>query len=205
MKKRLLFISLLVMVSAFQIYAKGKKVNVTVDLSAQSKPISPYLFGVNDGADLKKVQAGSIRLGGNRMTAYNWETNKSNAGSDWYNSSDNYLINKIRSQYKRLPGGPALNIIEDSKQYNVPYTLLTLQMAGYVANKDGKMTKDNNLDGDDWCKVINHKNGEFLLKPDKRDNFVYTDEYLNYLGNTVGNSKTGGFNLLFLVIQLLIL
>ena len=194
MKKRLLFISLLVMVSAFNIYAKGKKkVNVTVDLSAPSKPISPYLFGVNDGADLKKVQAGSIRLGGNRMTAYNWETNKSNAGSDWYNSSDNYLINKIRSQYKRLPAGPALNVIEDSKEYNVPYTLLTLQMAGYVANKDGKMTKDNNLDGQDWCKVINHKNGEFLLKPDKRDNFVYTDEYLNYLGNTVGNSKTGGF------------
>ncbi|MCR4742487.1 MAG: hypothetical protein K5866_06430 [Treponema sp.] len=193
MKKSSLFIGLLVMCCFSNLFAKPKKINVTIDLSAPTKSISPYIFGVNDGVDLKKLQAGSIRLGGNRMTAYNWESNKSNAGSDWYNNSDNYLINRIRSQFKRTPAGPALNVIEDARQFNVPYTLLTLQMAGYVANKDGKMTADNSLDGEDWCKIINHKEGEFLLKPDKRDHFVYTDEYLNYLENIVGNSQNGGF------------
>jgi hypothetical protein len=31
------------------------------------------------------------RSGGNRMTAYNWETNASNAGSDYYNENDSFL------------------------------------------------------------------------------------------------------------------
>ena len=31
------------------------------------------------------------RAGGNRWTAYNWETNASNAGSDYIYNNDNYL------------------------------------------------------------------------------------------------------------------
>ena len=31
------------------------------------------------------------RSGGNRMTAYNWETNASNAGSDYFNQNDDFL------------------------------------------------------------------------------------------------------------------
>lgn len=164
-------------------------ITVTVDFEAPKKVISPYIFGINDGADLNTVHPKSIRLGGNRMTAYNWETNKSNAGSDWHNSSDDYLINKI-SAYKSFPGGPALFVAHNADFYNVPYTLLTLQMAGYVAKANGNMTKDNKLDGPDWCKVINRKNGDFLLKPDTTDNYVYTDEYLNYLANMIGKSDS---------------
>lgn len=165
------------------------KITVTVDFNAEKKQISPYIFGINDGADLLRVQPKSIRLGGNRMTAYNWETNISNAGSDWYNSSDDYLVNKI-SAYKSLPGGPALFVAQNAEVYNIPYTLLTLQMAGYVAKKNGNMTLENELDGPDWCKVINRKNGDFLLKPEKTDNVVYTDEYLNYLENMIGKSDS---------------
>lgn len=164
-------------------------ITVTVDFSADKKQISPYIFGINDGADLLKVQPKSIRLGGNRLTAYNWESNLSNAGSDWHNSSDDYLVNKI-SAYKSLPGGPALFVAQNAEAYNVPYTLLTLQMAGYVAKKNGNMTLENKLDGPDWCKVVNRKNSDFLLKPDKTDNVVYTDEYLNYLENMIGNSDS---------------
>lgn len=52
------------------------------------------------------------------------------------------------------------------------------------------MTKENKLDGPDWCKVVNHKNAPFLLKPDKTDNVVYTDEYLNYLNDIIGKSDS---------------
>ena len=66
-----------------------------------------------------------------------------------------------------------------------------LKMFISFSNKDGKeaekIQKFFKTCGLDWCKVINHKNGEFLLKPDKRDNFVYTDEYLNYLGRHCSN------------------
>ena len=165
------------------------EVLVTVDFSAAKKAISPYIFGVNDGADYRRVQPKSVRLGGNRMTAYNWETNKSNAGTDWHNSSDDYLVSKA-PQYRTIPGGPALKVSQDASLYNIPYTLLTLQMAGYVANSNGNMTAKNELDGPDWCKVVNRKNAPFLLKPDKSDKVVYTDEYLNYLNDIIGKSDS---------------
>lgn len=166
------------------------KVLVTVDFDAPQKPISPYIFGINDGASFKRVQPKSIRLGGNRTSGYNWENNKSNAGTDWQNQTDDYLIRDVRNHLRRVPGAAALDVAEDSLAYNVPYTLLTLPMAGYVANIDGKKTEANTLDGNDWCKIVNRKNAPFSMTPDLTDGIVYTDEYLNYLGQIIGNSKS---------------
>ncbi|MCQ2575452.1 MAG: glycoside hydrolase family 44 protein, partial [Treponema sp.] len=165
-------------------------VTISIDLNASQKPISKFIFGINDGANYKKVSPKAVRLGGNRMTAYNWENNKSNAGSDWYFQTDDYMIRNVRPELKRTPGGAALNVSQDALQHNVPYKLLTLQMAGYVANKDGKKTEENPLDGEDWCKIINRKGSDFSLKPDKTDGVVYTDEYLNYLGTVIGKSDS---------------
>lgn len=44
------------------------KVIVTVNLSGTEKQISPFIFGINDGASFKKVSPKSIRFGGNRTT-----------------------------------------------------------------------------------------------------------------------------------------
>lgn len=185
---------------SIKIFAKDKQripmkneVEITVDFSIPEKPISPYIFGINDRASFEQVSPKAIRLGGNRLSAYNWENNKSNAGSDWKQHSDDYLLGNVRPRLKRKPGAAALNIAEDVKEHNIPYSLLTLQMIGYVANKPGIMTKENSLDGKDWCKVVNRKNAPFSLKPDLTDGIVYTDEYLNYLGETIGksNSQTG--------------
>lgn len=192
MKKFLLFILGLFIIESISCKNDFESVglNIHINYDQPVKNISPYIFGVNDGANLEFVYPKSIRLGGNRMTAYNWETNKSNAGSDWYNQSDNYMTQSIRSNYRNSAGGPALNLAENSIEYNIPYTLLTLQMAGYVANTDGKMTLDNALDGIDWCKVVNKKNAEFEIFPDTTDNVVYTDEYLNYLDYLIGKSDS---------------
>lgn len=168
----------------------GDKIIVNIKIDAEEKEISPYIFGINDRADLRKVSPKSIRLGGNRMTAYNWENNKSNAGSDWKNSTDDYMLGNVRQNLKNYPGAAALNVSEDAKEHNIPYTLLTLQMAGYVANKDGLKSVKDSLEGDDWCKVENHKKSAFTLTPDKSDHYVYTDEYLNYLGNKIGKSDS---------------
>jgi len=64
--------------------ADSYDMNITVDLSAEGKEISPYIYGINQYGhqdDYKKVNPTAVRQGGNRMTAYNWETNASNAGS----------------------------------------------------------------------------------------------------------------------------
>jgi mannan endo-1,4-beta-mannosidase len=66
------------------------QVDFEADLSKSRHPISPCISGSNP------VLSGEenwtlFRLGGNRMTGFNWENNASNAGSDWYHQSDNYM------------------------------------------------------------------------------------------------------------------
>ena len=57
-------------------------VRVDVRTDTARVPISPLIYGTNSArrrADRPQV----LRSGGNRMTAYNWENNASNAGSDY--------------------------------------------------------------------------------------------------------------------------
>ena len=173
---------------------------ITVDPQTELREISPYIYGVNSGVDLSAVSAGAFRLGGNRMSCYNWENNMSNAGSDWYNSADMHMVQDVLDDgLRQTPGGAALNAAMDASAHNVPYKLLTLQMLGYVSSStfqkldlvDDDCTAPNT---EYWYKVVNRKPGEFSMEPDKTDDVVYTDEYLNYLINTLGNSTSGGFN-----------
>ncbi len=165
--------------------------DITVFPEEKVRSISPYIYGVNSGVDLGKVSAKSFRLGGNRMTAYNWENNMSNAGSDWHNSADNYLITKAADQFKRVPGGAALNASYEAAEGNVPYTLLSLQMLGYVSSsKKGQLTEKMAAPSEYWREIVHRKNGDFSLEPDKKDNYVYTDEYLNYLFSNIGKSDS---------------
>lgn len=164
---------------------------ISVSPSKQIRKISPYIYGVNTDVDLNAVSAKSIRLGGNRMSAYNWENNMSNAGSDYYNTSDMYLITNIPDEFKRVPGGPALALSHDAQAHNVPYTLLTLQMMGYVtSSKRGRLPETAAAPSDYWVKVEHRKGGELSLEPDKKDETVYTDEYLNYLFDKLGKSDS---------------
>lgn len=182
------------MLSAQTVFAEQSEnviSKISVTPSEQIRKISPYIYGVNTGVDLNTVSAKSVRLGGNRMSAYNWENNMSNAGSDYYNTSDMYLITDIPDEFKRVPGGPALALSSDAQAHNVPYTLLTLQMMGYVtSSKKGRLPETATAPSDSWVKVENRKGSEFSLKPDKKDETVYTDEYLNYLFETLGKSDS---------------
>lgn len=177
--------------SAFAEQPAASASRITVTPSEQIRKISPYIYGVNTGADLNTVSAKSMRLGGNRMSAYNWENNMSNAGSDYYHTSDMYLITDIPDEFKRVPGGPALALSGEAQAHNIPYTLLTLQMLGYVtSSKRGRVTEENAAPSDYWAEVRNRKDGELSLEPDKKDGVVYTDEYLNYLFDRLGRSDS---------------
>ena len=177
--------------SAFAEQPSAPASKITVTPSEQLGKISPYIYGVNNGADLNAVSAKSIRLGGNRMSAYNWENNMSNAGSDYYHTSDMYLITDIPDEFKRVPGGPALALSNEAKAHDIPYTLLTLQMLGYVtSSKRGRVSEENAAPSDYWVEVRNRKDGELSPEPDKKDEAVYTDEYLNYLFDKLGKSDS---------------
>lgn len=163
--------------------------NVTVDLSGGKKEISPYIYGINQYGNVnnyKNVKVNAVRQGGNRYTGYNWETNWSNAGEDWVNSSDTNIGDENNGA-----GYAARKLSEECEEYNVPYKITTLQMAGYVsADKKGTVSESEKAPSARWNEVVFRKNGELSLTPDLTDNKVYMDEYVNYLVKTLGSANT---------------
>lgn len=166
--------------------ANSYKMNINIDLGADKKEISPYIYGINQyGIDVNKVSATAYRQGGNRMTAYNWENNASNAGSDWKHSSDNNLSNSNE------PADCVKVLSEVAAKNNVPYKMTTLQMAGYVsADKDGTVTEEEAAPSDRWNEVLFTKNAPFDETPDLTDGKVYMNEYVNYIINMLGDSTS---------------
>ena len=166
--------------------ADGYDMKITVDLKGEKKEISPLIYGVNQyTTPLKDVKTNSVRQGGNRMTAYNWETNASNAGSDWKHSSDTNLSES------EDPADCVQQLSKDAAKYNVGYKLTTLQLAGYVsADKKGTVTEEEKAPSDRWNKVVLTKGSDFADTPDLTDGVVYMDEYVNYIIKKLGDSKS---------------
>jgi hypothetical protein len=117
-----------------------------------------------------------IREGGNRWTAYNWENNASNAGSDWCYQDDGYLSDS------NVPGEAVRASVELAQQLGGA-TLLTVPIVDYVAA--------DKLEGCDVRKTPNYlttrmrqnratKGSAWSLTPDGSDAFVYQDEFVNW-------------------------
>lgn len=171
--------------------AASASVNVSIDTEMERTEISPYIYGVNQ--DLKGQTVTARRLGGNRMTAYNWETNASNAGSDYINSSDDYMVGSVGvpAADANKPGAVSWVFHDQSLAQNVPYTLLTLQAAGYVsADFKGEVKASETAPSSRWKEVKFAKNAPFSLTPDVNDDYVYMDEFVNFLVNKYGDSTT---------------
>src|ERR1051326_5704804 len=67
-------------------------IQLEVKLNSVLGDISPYVYGLNQPDWNGRTKTLSLyRWGGNRTTAYNWENNASNAGTDWFNQNDSYL------------------------------------------------------------------------------------------------------------------
>lgn len=169
--------------------AEGYSMNVTLKLDGERKAISPYIYGVNEYGNtdnLKNISVNAVRQGGNRYTGYNWETNWSNAGEDWHNSSDTNIGD--------ITDGAAYAAQKLSKEctdYNIPYKMTTLQMAGYVAaDKNGSVSEAEAAPSARWNEVKFSKDSELSMTPDTEDGVVYMDEYVNYIVNTLGDADT---------------
>src|SRR4030042_6730264 len=168
--------------------------NVTfnIDTTADRAPISPYIYGSNFALGEEENLA-SRRIGGNRLTGYNWENNYSNAGSDWNHYSDQYLVRDLPQQQRTRPG-IVLTSFQDSCIKEGIYSLITLQMAGYVsADKNGTVTEQQKAPSYRWKEVVYAKPTLFCdppEKPDLTDNYVFMDECVNFLVSKYGNAST---------------
>ncbi len=161
--------------------------------------ISPAIYGVNTIACTRDnittvfptVNLGSDRIGGNRMTGYNWENNASNAGSDWIHSSDAYLMNNPVPTAAG-PGGAMITFIERCRNLNL-YSTIQLPMAGYVAaDMNGTVAENETAPSVRWKKVIFQKGSLFAASPALTDSAVYIDEFVNFMVKKFGRAVEGG-------------
>ncbi len=140
--------------------------------SAASKSISPYIYGVN-GTSLNIPQT-LDRLGGNRWTGYNWETNASNAGRDWYYQNDNFLGSG--------PAGASVQGSLTAASNNNRALVVTVPMSGYVAGDTaGPVQYADTQSKARFKEIVPLKGSPLSLTPNTGDGYVYTDEFVNWV------------------------
>ena len=105
-------------------------IRFTLDSGQGVKSISPYIYGMNFFAGSSLTNPVTLdRLGGNRWSAYNWETNDSNAGKDYKYENDNYLTSSS------VPGAAVKPSLQAAATKNRGL-VVTVPIAGYVSGDD---------------------------------------------------------------------
>ncbi len=168
-------------IGCFQGVASAQSVVLRIDASKPSRPISPFIYGscqADWATNGKYLTFG--RIGGNRMTAYNWETNASNAGNDWRHQNDDFLGGGD------VPGEVMRKAVLAAQDAGKAF-VVTVPMAGYVAadklgNGDVNQTPD--YLGVRFVKSYPKKNAPYQYPPDLKDKAVYQDEFVWWLEKT---------------------
>jgi fibronectin type 3 domain-containing protein len=152
-------------------------VTVTID-PTKSKSISPYIYGLNFyfGNTNPPALLTLDRAGGNRWTAYNWETNASNAGSDYLYENDSYLSSS------NVAGEAVRSFIAQDQDQGLA-SLMTVQLQGLVAgDENGPVSVSNPPDLTRFRTVVDKKStvssAPFTTTPITTDANVYMDEFL---------------------------
>lgn len=130
------------------------------------------------------------------MTGYNWENNASNAGSDFFHISDFWLLTLMSPAPPANPDQAPATIQTQFTLNNRALgadTLLTLPLAGYVtADGASTVTAAETAPSSRWKEVVFRKGAPFALDPDDFDDWVYLDEQVNFLVQTLGDAAGGG-------------
>jgi hypothetical protein len=145
---------------------------------AVTHAISSYIYGINSAAKVSGLPAKLTldRAGGNRWTAYNWETNASNAGSDYLYENDSFLSSST------VPAEAVRSFIAADQASDMA-SLVTLQMQGLVAgDENGPVSVAEPPDLSRFKPVVFQKSTQspapFTLTPSVTDNVVFMDEFV---------------------------
>lgn len=158
--------------------------------AAATYPISRFIYGgnfIDDPANytggVTPVEMTFNRMGGNRLSAYNWENNFSNAGADFNWQNDRYLSSST------TPGNAVRQHATPTFARNQAF-LATVPMLGYVAADDCTCNVGTS-DADRATRLATHfrvskstKGSAFTQNPNTGDAFVYQDEFVNWLEST---------------------
>jgi hypothetical protein len=163
-------------------------VDVTLDIHSDKNvhAISPLIYGTNGASGIATNKQTLVRLGGNRWTAYNWENNASNAGSDYLYQNDGYLSSS------NTPGDAVYRSVETARAAGAS-TLVTVPIVDYVA-ADKRGDGDVRNSGSNYLSTRFKQNravkgSAFSTSPSASDGYVYQDEFVNWLKVKEPNAK----------------
>lgn len=168
---------------------------LAIDSTKDAHPISPYVYGTNQG-DLKAEAKGATltRVGGNRLTAYNWETNASNAGSDYMYQNDTFISSS------KVAGEPMKAAAQAASDAGASI-LMTVPIAGWVsADVNGPCTAKPTTEAEiakRFFPILPAKGSAFAYPPDTKDGKVYADEFVHYLESQFPNAQTDAARRIF--------
>ncbi len=149
-----------------------------MDSSRDRRAISPYIYGANQAdwqGRSRFLRLG--RVGGNRLTAYNWETNASNAGADFHHQNDDFLGGG------EVPGEAVRAPIAAAHAASAAM-IVTVPMAGYVSadkGPPGDVAQTPNYLETRFHPSYALKGRPFAHPPDLLDRAVYQDEFVAWL------------------------
>lgn len=170
---------------------EGGVLAVNIDPTKVIGAISPYVYGVNSqGIDGLGVTV--RRMGGNRQTAYNWELNASNAGSDYRHVSDDWPCTALGYRNCNEPAGQVVDFVLDNKRLNAE-TLATIPLVDYVAaDKNHEVSDAEKAPSKRWIRSYAKKSGPYASSPALDDGAVYQDEFVHFLVHKLGTAAQGG-------------
>jgi hypothetical protein len=148
-------------------------VTVVVDTGQGRRAISPFVYGYNATSAAEAPPGATwLRLGGNRWTAYDWETNYSNAGSDWGPYSNDTFLGAPSDG----PAHAALPALDDAKAHGLGLCV-TIPIQGWVSkDQSGNVPPGSALDLH-FLPSRARKGSAFSAIPDTGDGSVSQDEF----------------------------
>lgn len=173
----------------------GADITSTVN-GASTFAISRYIYGANfiddNGSWANATFPAEMtlnRMGGNRLTAYNWENNFSNSGNDLNPVQNDGFLSGSTTAAEAVRGR-AQSTFSRGQAF-----MATIPMLGYVAaDGNGSMTI---TDADRVNRLATRfkvskavKGSAFSLTPTTGDGFVYQDEFVNWFNTTFPGRAT---------------
>jgi Glycoside hydrolase family 44 len=164
-------------------------VELTIDLEKRGRTISPLIYGYNQVRDPERYGVASLRAGGNRFTAYNWENNASNAGHDFMFQNDGFLV--AGSTTPDSPGDAVRPTLETARRIGAT-AVVTIPIVDYVSAD--KLGNGDVTGSADYLNTRFKQNkptrgggapsSAAAASPDVTDAFVYQDEFVTWVVNT---------------------
>ena len=155
--------------------------------------INPMIYGYNQDHSTPNSDEnwGSRRLGGNRMSVFNWENGASNSGKDLATfNNDNRIPSLVGTTWNaRNDAGEAYRKFHQDNLDGGLESIITVPIMGWgAADKNGP--NSTTPPSSRWLYVQPKKTGSFSLTPDLTDDSIFVDESIHWLVNEFGSAST---------------